>query len=732
MDISWFGQSLSNITGQISSLTREVVEEVVEGHSRATNEPALPAELDESILEDLNAQLLEKETKILELQSRVQELELAAQPKDKEKTHQRTLSGKYEIPSVDFINPVVQPAVSSSPFLTEEVTHNPFAEVLKKEEAAAAVAVAVATKILHRDQQTQTRDVCSADASGLRRSTSLGGDLDTPRQRPEAAPCNDEILHFLSYLEAEISKLRAQSDCNLSSEEVDTKFLKTLKNKITEWKEKSMAIGTSELQKAPLKEEKPEQEQEKYDAERSTSSQSTQCALLPEKKPVSSHQLSQTESTVTFSEQSSQCEPAVEEEKQKPAVQNESSQCEPLPTASEATQVEQPALNSVGCDNLAQDAHYLSSIGQQGKSPEEEEAERNAQAEQREAYAAQVLSLQRENAGMAEKMKSQSIKNELMQEELKRLRQHMIEVEEEYTQEALIRANELQELQARYASLEDKHSEAVTSLNQRRDVSEKQLEQFRQTHHAALAQRDAALSKLKDMEVEIKKQTMSTQNFQAVIEQLQLDRESALDCRTHQLQEEVKKCTNTIQVLEKESQTLQEQLADAKSSLKAAARLTTQIDAKQIQVESLQNEVSQLNQQLQDAQEKIKESLKVNAGQVDKNLIKNLLISFLMTPANMKMEALKIVATFLDFSDDDRVKLGMQKGPKKAGPQESLTEAFVKFLESESKVKQGGPIHQVLKEQFKDVKMSTENTNPTMASSSSSSMLKDVLKPSDH
>jgi hypothetical protein len=89
-----------------------------------------------------------------------------------------------------------------------------------------------------------------------------------------------------------------------------------------------------------------------------------------------------------------------------------------------------------------------------------------------------------------------------------------------------------------------------------------------------------------------------------------------------------------------------------------------------------------------------------------------------MAPPNNKMDALKIVATFLDFSEDDRVKLGMQKGHKKAGPQvytkkfsqiqvnesffqESLTEAFVRFLEKESKVVAPSPIHRVVKEQFK-------------------------------
>jgi len=112
--------------------------------------------------------------------------------------------------------------------------------VFKKDEAAVPE-----KKIARRDQQTQTRDVCS-DSSSLRRSASLGGDLDTSRLQPDVS-CNGEIFKFLSYLETEVSKLRAQSDCNLSSEEVDRKFLKTLKNNITEWKEKSMTIGAGTL-----------------------------------------------------------------------------------------------------------------------------------------------------------------------------------------------------------------------------------------------------------------------------------------------------------------------------------------------------------------------------------------------------------------------------------------------------------------------------------------------------
>jgi hypothetical protein len=55
-----------------------------------------------------------------------------------------------------------------------------------------------------------------------------------------------------------------------------------------------------------------------------------------------------------------------------------------------------------------------------------------------------------------------------MQEELKRLRQHMMEVEEEYTQEALIKGRDLQDLQARYSNMEAKHLETISTQNQRR------------------------------------------------------------------------------------------------------------------------------------------------------------------------------------------------------------------------------------------------------------------------
>jgi len=59
-------------------------------------------------------------------------------------------------------------------------------------------------------------------------------------------------------------------------------------------------------------------------------------------------------------------------------------------------------------------------------------------------------------------------------------------------------------------------------------MSEKQLEQFRQTYQVALAQRDEAVAKLRETEGEIQRQMVSSQNIQGVIEQMQLGKFSIL------------------------------------------------------------------------------------------------------------------------------------------------------------------------------------------------------------
>lgn len=149
-------------------------------------------------------------------------------------------------------------------------------------------------------------------------------------------------------------------------------------------------------------------------------------------------------------------------------------------------------------------------------------------------------------------------------------------------------------------------------------------------------------------------------------------------------------------------------------------------------------------------------------GKVDKSLVKNLLIGYICSNANSnmnkdQMQVLKIIATVLDFNqqDHDKVNLNKPQGGSNSWwgsflasqsgqgmSQESLSQAFIKFLENESKPRivpslldtasggGGGESKQSTPRQSPHTL--SEIVLPTFAdfaqSRNSSSILKDVLK----
>lgn len=88
-------------------------------------------------------------------------------------------------------------------------------------------------------------------------------------------------------------------------------------------------------------------------------------------------------------------------------------------------------------------------------------------------------------------------------------------------------------------------------------------------------------------------------------------------------------------------------------------------------------------------------------GKVDKSLIKNLIIGFVTSNKNLnkdQKQILKIIATVLDFNEQDHNKVNLNQAQQNTWlnsllspmsddlpPNESLSRAFVNFLENESK-----------------------------------------------
>lgn len=111
--------------------------------------------------------------------------------------------------------------------------------------------------------------------------------------------------------------------------------------------------------------------------------------------------------------------------------------------------------------------------------------------------------------------------------------------------------------------------------------------------------------------------------------------------------------------------------------------------------------MSQLQSNLAAKQEELNTALSQTDGKVDKSLIKNLVIGFVTCNNNLnkdQTQILKIIGTVLDFNQQDHDKL-LNKGlqgfwssglfPSQSNlqnvGQESLSRAFIEFLEKESK-----------------------------------------------
>jgi len=85
-----------------------------------------------------------------------------------------------------------------------------------------------------------------------------------------------------------------------------------------------------------------------------------------------------------------------------------------------------------------------------------------------------------------------------------------------------------------------------------------------------------------------------------------------------------------------------------------------------------------------------------NVAKIDRYLVKNLVVGYFSTPTDKRKEVLRIIATVLDFNREDRQKTGLEatslwpfrQGDSASGDSnQSLSQAFIKFLETESQPK---------------------------------------------
>ncbi|XP_044253304.1 thyroid receptor-interacting protein 11 isoform X2 [Tribolium madens] len=286
-----------------------------------------------------------------------------------------------------------------------------------------------------------------------------------------------------------------------------------------------------------------------------------------------------------------------------------------------------------------------------------------------------------------------------LSKKLERLQSHLIEVEEHYTQE-LLRAEERNtELQGKVNEIEQREKKSSTMYTSVSIRANQHVETLQHQLQLITNQRDELRRKISDAEDHASKQEAALANLQFVLEQFQKEKENDIGKETERIRRQIMSEKRVQDELRSEIVSLQAQLEESKQGLLAASRISDQLEQSKHLIANLKSQVSQLKERLEKSEDEIKALSSQTDGKVDKSLIKNLVIGFVTTNNNLtkdQTQILKIIATVLDFSQQDHDKLNLNKPqqgwlsslltPQTSGmTQESLSQAFVKFLENESK-----------------------------------------------
>lgn len=413
-------------------------------------------------------------------------------------------------------------------------------------------------------------------------------------------------------------------------------------------------------------------------------------------------------------------------------------------------EIERLTLLESGPDHLAQKVQEIEKLTDQN----------NFLREKCEVMAQNLLQEQAHVQKILSEQSSISEREQSLAKELQRLRLHLVEVEESYTNE-LVQAEEKNvEMRAKVNEIEarEKNSNYVyTSANIR---ANQQVETLQTQLQLVGVQRDELRMRMSDMEDENNKHAAALTNLQLVLEQFQKDKDKDVYEETERIRRQITLEQKVQDALREENSGLRSQLDESKQGLQAAARLTDQLEKSKKQIIALREEVTKLQDKLQMKECSYKELHAEADTKIDKSLIKNLIIGYVSSSVNDQKQILKIIATVLDFTKKENEKVALNKqygwlqsilnpqGFNVTSPdqhQQSLSAAFVRFLEAESKPKVLPNLLITTGQQRLDASSSTSSTPPRQSplilsevvlptfvdfgkNRNSSSILKDVLK----
>ncbi|XP_008819952.1 thyroid receptor-interacting protein 11 isoform X2 [Nannospalax galili] len=296
-----------------------------------------------------------------------------------------------------------------------------------------------------------------------------------------------------------------------------------------------------------------------------------------------------------------------------------------------------------------------------------------------------------------------------LNQELERLRNHLLESEESHTREILAIEERETKLKKKVTVLEEKLKSSSSAMENASHQANVQVESLQEQLNMVSKQRDETALQLSVSQEQVKQYALSLANLQMVLEHFQQEEKAMYSAELEKQKQLIAEWKKKAENLEGKVLSLQERLDEANVALDSASRLTEQLDLKEEQIEELKKQNELRQEMLDDAQKKLMNLVNSTEGKVDKVLMRNLFIGHFHTPKNQRHEVLRLMGSILGvkreemeqlFNEDQggvaRWMTGWLGGGSKSVPStplrpnqqsvlnSSFSELFVKFLETES------------------------------------------------
>ncbi|KAM5338258.1 thyroid receptor-interacting protein 11 isoform 3-T3 [Glossophaga mutica] len=316
---------------------------------------------------------------------------------------------------------------------------------------------------------------------------------------------------------------------------------------------------------------------------------------------------------------------------------------------------------------------------------------------------------QMENGALQKEVQHLREKELRLNQELERLRNHLLETEDSYTREALAAEDREAKLRKKVAVLEEKLLSSSSAMESASHQATLQVESLQEQLNVVSKQRDETALQLTMSREQVKQYALSLSNLQMVLEHFQQEEKAMYSAELEKHKQLVAEWKKKAENLEGKLISLQERLDEANAALDSASRLTEQLDLKEEQIEQLKKQNELRQEMLDDVQKKLMNLVNSTEGKVDKVLMRNLFIGHFHTPKNQRHEVLRLMGSVLGVRKEELEQLlnedqggvsrwvtGWLGGGSKSVPNtplrphqqtvlnSSFSELFVKFLETES------------------------------------------------